>query len=320
MNMKKIVLLALFTLTLGVSTMMGQAKKPTIMVVPSDAWCNSEGYVQEYDELGTKRVMSDYRAALQNSMELKLVISKVNELMADRGFPLKDLEATMNSIERMQAEESVIVGKASGSEVAESLLDKVRRVAKADIIIELGWSVSHQGPKNTLTYVMRALDSYSNKQIAGSTGASQPSFSAEPVVLLEEAVISRIDEFNSRLQEHFDDLFENGREIALNIRVFDNGTGLDLESEYDGYELIEIIDEWMEQNTVQGRFSKLESSETRATYEQVRIPLYKENGAAMDTEGWARQLRAKLRKDPYMLPVKLVPNGLGSCTLILGEK
>lgn len=318
--MKKIVLFAFFSLVLGVATMMGQAKKPTIMVVPSDAWCNAQGYVQEYDELGTKKTMSDYAAALQNSMELKLVIAKINELMADRGFPLKDLEATMNSIARQQAEEALITSKTSGSEVAESLLDRVRRVAKADILIEIGWQITHQGPKNTLTYIMRGLDSYSNKQVAGSTGASQPSFSAEPVVLLEEAVVSRIDDFNARLQEHFDDLFTNGREVALNIRVFDNGSGIDLESEYDGYELIEIIDEWMELNTVQGRFTKLEGSETRATYEQVRIPLFKESGAAMDTEGWARQLRSKLRKEPYLIPVKVIPNGLGSCTLVLGEK
>ena len=318
--MKKIVLLAFFTLVLGVATMMGQAKKPTIMVVPSDVWCNTNGYVQEYDELGTKKTMSDYAAALQNSMELKLVIAKINELMADRGFPLKDLEATMNSIARMQAEEALITSKTSGSEVAETLLDRVRRVAKADIILEIGWQVTYQGPKKTLTYIRRGLDAYSNKQVAGSSGASQPSYSAEPVVLLEEAVISRIDEFNARLQEHFDDLFANGRGVALNIRVFDNGSDIDLEKEYDGYELIEIIDEWMELNTVQGRFSKLESSETRATYEQVRIPLFKESGAAMDTEGWARQLRSKLRKEPYMIPVKVVPNGLGSCTLILGEK
>jgi hypothetical protein len=55
-------------------------------------------------------------------------------------------------------------------------------------------------------------------------------------------------------------------------------------------------------------------------YEQVRIPLFKETGTAMDTEGWARQLRSKLRKEPYMIPVKVIPNGLGSCTLVLGEK
>jgi hypothetical protein len=199
-------------------------------------------------------------------------------------------------------------------------LDKIRRVAKADIIIEIGWEVAVQGPKKTLTYIMRALDSYSNKQVAGSSGSGNPSYSAAVPSLLEEAVISRIDEFNARLQEHFDDLFANGREVAFNVLVFDNGSGLDLESEYDGDELADIIDEWMAANTVQGRFTKLAGSETRLVYEQVRIPLFKENGTAMDTEGWARQLRSKLRKEPYMIPVKVIPNGLGSCTLVLGEK
>ena len=312
--------MALFTVTLGVATMMGQAKKPTIMVVPSDVWCNKMGYVQEYDELGTKKIIADYKTALQNDMDLKLVISKINELMADRGFPLKDLEATMSSIDRIAAEESLITSKTSGASVVESPLDKIRRVAKADIIIEIGWEVAAQGPKKALTYIMRALDSYSNKQVAGSSGSGTPSYSAGVAALLEEAVLSRIDEFNSRLQEHFDDLFANGREVAFNVLVFDNGSGLDLESEYDGYELSEIIDAWMAANTVQGRFTKLAGSETRLVYEQVRIPLFKENGTAMDTEGWARQLRSKLRKEPYLIPVKVIPNGLGSCTLVLGEK
>lgn len=317
--MKKI-LLSVLSLMVAVVSVMGQAKKPTIMVVPSDTWCNTHGYVQTYDDMGVSKTVSDYKAALTNSMDLKLIIAKINELMADRGFPLKDMESTMASIERMQAEEMAIVSKTSGSQVAESLLDRLRRVAKADIIIEIGWNITHQGPRSTLTYMMRGLDSYSNKQIAGSSGASTPTISAEPVVLLEEAVLSRIDEFNDRLQSHFEDMFTNGREVALDLRVFDNGSDIDFEKEYDGMELCEIIDEWMEENTVMGRFTKLDATETRISYDQVRIPLFKENGAAMDTEGWARQLRNVLRKEPYLIPVKVVPNGLGRCTLILGEK
>lgn len=317
--MKKFAL-SLLCLVVAAAAAMGQAKKPTLMVVPSDVWCNTNGYVQTYDDMGVQKTVSDYRAALQNDMDLKLVIAKMNELMADRGFPLKDLEATLANIERMQAEEMLITSKTSGSQVAESPLDRLRRVAKADIIIEISWAISHQGPRATLNYIMRGIDSYSNKQIAGSSGASAPSISAEPVVLLEEAVISRIDEFNDRLQAHFEDMFTNGREVALDIRVFDNGSGIDLESEFDGMELAEIIEEWMETNTVMGRFSKLDGTETRLSYEQVRIPLHKENGAAMDTEGWARQLRNYLRKEPYSLQVKVVPNGLGRCMLIIGEK
>ena len=312
--------LSLTCLLLAMSSVMGQAKKPTIMVVPGEVWCNNNGYVQSYSEMGITKVAPDYSAALSNDMDLKLVIAKINELMADRGFPLKDLAATMAIMERQQAEEMAIVSKTSGAEIAESLLDRVRRVAQADIIIEINWDVTYQGPKATLKYVMQGIDSYTGKQIAGSSGASSPSFSADQVVLLEEAILSRIDDFNNRLQDHFNDMFTNGREVSLDIRVFDNGSGIDLESEYDGYELCELIDEWMDTNTVMGRYTKLTGTETRVSYEQVRIPLYKENGAAMDTEGWARQLRSYLRKEPFMLPVKVVPNGLGRCTLIIGEK
>lgn len=317
--MKRILISVICTL-IGTVALMGQAKKPTIMVVPSDVWCFSKGYVQTYDEMGVSKTVSDYRKALTSDMELKLVIAKINELMADRGFPLKDLEATMTSIERMQAEESVITSKTTGSEIAESLLDRIRRMAKVDIVIEIGWNITYQGPKATLSYIMNGIDSYSNKQIAGSSGTSAPSFSAQPVVLLEEAVVSRIDDFNARLQNHFDDMFQNGREVSLELRIFDNGSGVDFESEYGGYELCELIDEWMAAHTVMGRYTKLDGTETRISYDQVRIPLFKENGTAMDTESWARQLRSYLRKEPFMFPVKVVPNGLGKCTLIIGEK
>ena len=38
---------------------------------------------------------------------------------------------------------------------------------------------------------------------------------AEVAVLLEEAVVDKMDAFVSQLQKHFDDLMANGREVAL---------------------------------------------------------------------------------------------------------
>ena len=40
-------------------TIWGQAKKPTLMVVPSDAWCKQKGYVQTFDNQGTSETVSD---------------------------------------------------------------------------------------------------------------------------------------------------------------------------------------------------------------------------------------------------------------------
>ncbi len=62
--------------------------KPTIMVVPSDAYCISKGYVTTFE--GTS--IPDYKKALQTDRDLRLVITKMGGMMSDRGFPLKDLE------------------------------------------------------------------------------------------------------------------------------------------------------------------------------------------------------------------------------------
>ena len=95
--MKRIFVFA-FAFMACVATVLGQARKPTLMVVPSDVWCNQNGYVTTYDNQGSEVVVPDYKKAFQNNPDLLLVIGKINTLMADRGFPLKNLETVLRSI------------------------------------------------------------------------------------------------------------------------------------------------------------------------------------------------------------------------------
>mgnify|MGYP006893250422 CR=1 FL=1 len=85
----------LFAVLLCTSMVFSQAKKPTIMVVPSDAWCNTNGYMMEFDNQGTKVKIPNYKQAFQENTDLLLVISTINGLMADRGFPLKNMESAI---------------------------------------------------------------------------------------------------------------------------------------------------------------------------------------------------------------------------------
>ena len=39
----------------------GQAKKPSLMVVPSDLWCNQNGYMTEENSMGEMVPVPDYR-------------------------------------------------------------------------------------------------------------------------------------------------------------------------------------------------------------------------------------------------------------------
>lgn len=298
---------------------MAQAKKPTLMVVPSEAWCKAHGYEQTFDNQGMIEEIPDYKAAVSSDQQLNAIISKINTLMADRGFPLKDLQQNLRSISNLSAEDRLITSKTSGSNIQESPLDRLRRTAKADILLEIDWMVNTVGPKSSITYNLRAIDAYSNKQVAGAQGTGKGSFSAEIPVLLEEAVQDHMDSFVERLQSHFDDLLTNGREVVLDMRVFDIGT-IDFEKMYGDLELSEVIDNWLSDNCVNHRFSKSDATESMILYEQVRIPLYKANGSAQDTYGFARELARFLGASPYNITVKTVNRGLGRCLLILGEK
>lgn len=311
--------ISLLLLLLCQMAVMGQAKKPTLMVVPSDAWCKEHQFEQTFDNQGTSEQIPDYRAAVSTDKQLNAVIGKINNLMADRGFPLKDLQQTIKSISNLSAEDRLITSKSSGASITESPLDRLRRTAKADILLEIDWIINTVGPKNSITYNLRALDAYSGKQVAGAEGTGSGSFSAEIPVLIEETVQDHMDSFVERLQAHFDDILANGREVVLDMRVFDSNVA-DFEKEYDGYELSEVIDDWLADNCVNHRFSKSDATESMILYEQVRIPLYKANGMAQDAYGFARELARYLGKAPYNIPVKTVNRGLGRCLLILGEK
>lgn len=317
--MKKIsIIIALFTMC--IATAFGQAKKPKLMVVPSDAWCKQHNFTKTFDNQGTEEVIPDYQKALSTDKDLNNVISKINILMADRGFPLQDMQQSQKSINNISAEDRLLTSRTSGATIAESPLDRLRRTAKADILLEVDWTISEVGPKKTVTYNLKGLDAYSNKQVAGAQGTGAPSFSAEVPVLLEEAVQDNMDNFTAQLQAHFDDMMANGREVVIDVRVFDNGSGLTLEEEFNGTELSEIIDNWMAENTVNHRFSKADATENYINYDQVRIPLYKANGMPQDTNDFTRTLAKFLRNAPYNIPCKVINRGLGRCLIVLGEK
>lgn len=312
--MKRISLLLCFVIIC--ISMFGQAKKPTIMVIPGETWCFQNGYISISEMQGRTVKTPDYEKALQENMDLVNIITKVGELMSERGFPLKDMASSIRSINQNSIEDEMTTSTQTGSSLMETPLDKLLNRAKADILVELTWKINEVGPKSSVTYTLRGIDAYTNKQIAASQGTGVQSFSAEIPILLEEAVIEKMDNFTNQLQSYFEDLVTNGREITLNIRIFDNGSGKTLEDEYGELELADIIDEWMAQNTVSHRYNLTDATESTMHFEQVRIPLYRSNGMPMDTRNFSNELRKYLSKN-YQIKAKVITKGLGHADLII---
>jgi hypothetical protein len=320
----KSIISGLFIIALALNSF-GQAKKPTIMVVPSDRLCISKGYSMTFDNQGSQQTLPDYKKAFQNDGDLRMVISKMSGMMADRGFPLKDLEQEMKNLANEAAEASMIASTSSGSAIAESPIDVLKRTAKADIIMDLDFEIKQMGPKKYIVFTLNGLDAYTSKNVASASGSGQPSSAATPEILLEEAVLSYMDEFNGRLMTHFTDMFANGREVKILVKTFANA-GITLEDEYDlkgTTDMLSIhIEDWIAGHTVQGRFSLSDGTATMMRFEQVRIAMEIERNGKMraqDTRMFVNELSKFLREN-CQIESKVYLRGLGEAWLIVGEK
>lgn len=309
-------LLILLFVVLITTLVFSQAKKPTLMVVPSDLYCNQHGYMQTFSNQGSTEMVPDYKKALQNDSQLLTAITVIGQMMADRGFPLKLMEQELKNLNQESAEDALLTSK-SGADVAESPVDRLKKRSKSDIILQVTWLVNRTGPKYSLTFNLQGIDAYTNKQIAACQGTGDPTFTAELPVLLEESIANHLETFTTQLQNHFDDMFENGREITLRVKKWEDSE-FDLESEFDGTELSDIIEDWISANTVKGRFNTTDATENFMYFEQVRIPLYDQNQRAMDARRWTRDLINKLKT--YGVPAKLMMKGLGQATIVIGGK
>ena len=297
-------LLFVTALALLSTALFSQARKPVIMVIPSDAYCVREGYVMTYDDgNGSTQSAPDYSKAFISDENLRLAVSELSKIMADRGFPLKDLEQTLKSMETQQAEAALFSGSGGGV-ITESPLDRIKRTAKADIIMDLDFSIKSRGPQKYITFNLRGVDAYTNKVITAVSGDGSPSSAATVGLLLEEAVLNYMDQFNSALQAHFDDMFANGREVTISVRMTENcPLTMNDEVEFLGEVVLlsDVIDYWMDENTVNHRFSRVSGGDYFVDYEQVRIPLYKTvlgKERAIDTRGFAMDLARFLNKEP----------------------
>lgn len=285
---------------------------PTVMFMPDKTWCNANNYVERSERNGKTRITEKYDEAFLNS-DLKNVVVQLNGLMKDNGLPVKDYGATSEIDDEEEMEEEAYnddtqSGGTMDMTNYEALMNKLR----PDIVIKIGWDVNKVGFNYTMSYRLEAIDSYSGKSIAQVTAETPTMKTTVPVAAaLKNAATEHMGAFIGRLQEHFDDLQTNGREITVACRIGNNGSGINFNSEYDGKELSTIISDWMNDNTVNHVYSTRNSSRNRISFEQVRIPFKDSAGRVMQAKEFVDQLKRYLRSN-YNLKSENTTKGLGA--------
>ena len=293
-----------------------RAQKPVIMVVPEKQWCIQNGYVQD-----TNPKVPDYEKALLNDDVLN-AITKMGDIMAERGYPLKLLSAALDALKTEDAMDIALVSKGDG-ELVEDDYDKLMRVAQADVLVNIAFNRTNHGPRNMVEFRVTSVDVASSKQIDGETGRSSAS-GAPMGDLLKEAVLGFMDNFSASIQRHFEDVVKNGREGTIIFKIADD-CPLNFESDVtigeETGELSEAIEYWLSENSLDGAFTQGGKSRVRLVYEQVRFPLFGKSGfggrqKAINAETFVKPINKFLSQ--FGVSVSTKPVGIGKVYVVLG--
>lgn len=295
-------------------------QKPKIMIVPEEAFCINAGMYKK-DHTGAKT--ADYKAAMLNDNILD-VINTFENLMAAYGFPLTNLQQTLDELKEEDALDNVLMAKDDGM-VIEDDLDKLSRVANADILVKVSPKLSNYGPERRLELRVSSVDCASKKALQ-AFGPITKTSAGSISMLLKAAVTDNIETFALGLTKYFEDIKQKGREGSIIIKVADS-CPLNLESTVslngEEGELADLIEYWLSKNTIGGAYTGGKTSRISMKLDQVRFPLFGKSAfgrtKALSMEDFVKTGLIQLLSN-YGISVSTHAVGIGKVYLMLGGK
>lgn len=284
---------------------------PTVMVIPDDTWAKSKGYGTMKDFKGKQRFVVNYEECFLDQ-DFTNVLAAINSIMQDYGFPLKNYGAQSDEDDEDDAWDEM-------DEVEVDPLDDLANKAKPDMFVKIGWNKNPAGFNYSIDFRMDGVDSYSSKSVATvAPPTSKVVASCQPLGGLVKVTVSdNMSEFTRKLQAHFDNIQEKGREVTVRCSI-KKGSAINFMSEFDGETLATHIYNWLEQNTVGHAFNERSASANRLNYNEVRIPLKSATGSSMNSRIFCDGL-AKYLKNTFGLRVENKTNSLGKGRLIISD-
>lgn len=269
--MKKIILIFAVLFGLAGSICAQKAMTPPhVMVVPDLIYCKAHGYVQQFNNMGMTETVPDYEKALSEDPSLHSVLMQIAQLITDRNsdIVIVDLIEAINS-----AKADAAMAAANAGDQSESVDEAIIRNSEADILVKVQFDLLKNGPQYQVSYTLAGTDAYTNRMFAPISGMGAPSTSANPVVLLREAVFSNMDAFLTKMLSYYSSMVTKGRMMAFEIKTT-SSSSVNMNSQVGEYTLREQIEDFLYDNSVDGNgLERVKSGNTFLQYDGVYVPL-----------------------------------------------
>lgn len=243
---------------------------PHVMVVPDLIFCKTNGYTQQFNNNGILETVPDYEKALTEDPTLHAALTQVAQMITDRNedIVIVDIVEAINN-----AKADAMMAAANGGDESESIDEAIIRNSEADILVKVQYDLLKNGPQYQVSYVMTGTDAYTSRAFAPISGMGEPSTSANPVILLREAVFSNMDAFLGKMLSYYTSMLRKGRMVAFEIKTTTTSS-VNMNSQINGHALREWIDDFLYDNSVDGAgVERVKSGNTFLQYQGVYIPL-----------------------------------------------
>ena len=268
---------------------------PTLMIFPSDALLKRLGCLKEVENQGTTSYDRNYSKAFIQDSELKFVIASIEESFSKSNYPLENLEQNLKQINDSKTMDAV-----DGiSTDAKTLL---MNTARPDFIIEIDYEYKQdptsRNPKKILTYLITAINAYTNKTIASITRADigKDNEGSSLSGLIKDDLSDNIADFQKQINQHFSDMLDNGIEITFRIST-DENANLHLGDECLGsVNYNDWVNDWLKQHTINSSFKSVISTEKELKFTNVRIKSKTEKGEKYTAFDFTNDLKKDFSK------------------------
>ncbi len=290
-----------------------QTQKPTMLVLPSDQLMQRFGCIRTEVSLGKQLQVRDYNSYLLTDPDAKFIIASIQSAFIEFGYPLNDLEQTLKSINDQEMVDEVSGIKKDSKTI---LLTN----ARPDIILELDYDMttdrSSRDYSKSLTYTLRAIDAFSNKVVATIQAAGVKNAKGNTATMMGEAIQKNSKDFTKQINNHFDDLITNGRDITMRVMIDANESFTMSDESIYGETYADFILDYMKENTMMGTYNLQRNTDTEMYFANVRIKTMNDNGTQYSAYDFARELSKALNKE-CGVKSKNVTQGLGDAMIII---
>lgn len=224
----------------------------------------------------------------ENGFNVRTVLSRIKESFDSREFTTYDFIAT---VKRMETD------KLFNTQSQKSFQEEIAMNSGADIYIDVELVVDRSEPNGTeLKLILEAVETATGRSLVNKIAASGRYHTNDINKLVLLAIDKTKDDFMNTLQMKFTDIVNNGRSIKIEFALA-QGSKMNFQKEVgkDGDLLSEVIMDFMAEKSFKNQYKKSVSTAKTIIYEDVRIPIRKDNGQNFAIEEFGRTLRKFLR-------------------------